>query len=522
MASSDAPASPGTSPAFKSIGAGSGALLNGLQFGITILVTFFLAPYVLRSLGDASYGLLSVTWELGGYFGLFDLGLRSAINYYVSRSSAMGSLQQLQNVVRNAFWLLLAITCIGLLASWPAAVIAVRWIDVGPLDTATVRSVLWLGFAVFSVNLTGSLAGAVLGGLRRFHWLVATNIAATLLTGLLVVASLRAGMGLFGVAASQAFGTMLPWAAQQFLLNRWKLTANLWPPRLDRAIVSQLTSYGSANLMMRISELLAFQADQIVIVQAAGPAAVAHYHIGRYLALHTRSFTNVLSAVLAPYFTALSVSSSPDMLRAFLLRTNRWICSISFLILGGVLSLGGPFLSLWVGPKYVAGDWWSRSDVVLAVFALAMAFRTLVSVPYQYLLGTRRLRFVTAVIGVEAIFVVCAGVAAVRWRGIAAVALAKLISSIGIAVFALVPYALRESGIRLSDYLFRSLAPALLTGAAAGIAAAFLQRWLVISSWPVLFLAAILSAAAGAAAFLLFSTAEDREFMLRKLRTPLG
>lgn len=521
MAGSDTPASPASS-AFKSIGAGSGALLNGLYFAVTVCVSFLLAPFMLRHLGDASYGLLSATWELGGYFGLFDLGLRSAINYYVSRSAAIRSAHEVQAVVRTAFWLLLAITAVGLLASWPVAALAAGLVQRGPLDLSTVRGVLWLGLVVFSLNLTGTLSGSVLAGLRRFDWLVLTNIAGTLATGLLVVAALKAGMGLFAVAFAQAAGTMLPWIAQQWILHRWRIISGLWPPRMERKLASRLSSYGGANLLMRISELLAFQADQLIIVQAAGPAAVTQYHLGRYLALHTRSLANVLSMVAAPHFTALSAVGDSPALRDLLLRTNRWICSLAFLILAGVAALGKPFLDLWVGTNYTTGPWWSRSDVVLSMFACAVAFRTLTSIPYQYLLGTRRLRFVTAALGVEALFMISAGALAIRWRGIVAVALVKLASSIGISVFALVPYSLRESGIPGIVYLRRSLAPALIVGAVTGTMAALFRQGIPVSTWPQLFLAASVSAAAGAVTFLFLSTAEDRKFLLRKLRTPLG
>jgi O-antigen/teichoic acid export membrane protein len=283
-----------------------------------------------------------------------------------------------------------------------------------------------------------------------------------------------------------------------------------------------MASYGSANLAMRISELLAFQTDQFIIVQAAGPAAVAQYHIGRYLALHSRSLIHVLSMVVAPYFAALSVSGSPTEMRQFFLRTNRWICSLAFLLLSGVMAFGQPYLALWVGARYVQGDWWRRSDAVLVIFACAMAFRSLYVVPHQYLLGTRRLRVATLALAGEALFIAVAGVLAIRWKGIAGVALVKCISSFGLAVMLLLPYALREIGIPARRYLRSSLAPALITGAATAAAGVLFRVLFPVSGWLQLFFGAAVSACAGCVAFLYTATQEDREFLRRKLRTPLG
>ncbi len=505
----------------KAVGMGSGAILNGAHFAVTAVVTFLLAPYILRRLGDAPYGLLSVTWEIGGYFGLFDFGIRSAINYYIARSSAAGDMGQLRHVIRTAFWLLACVTAAGLLASYPLAHFAAAFIDRGPLDAGLVRRILWLGLIVFSLNLTGSLAVSVLAGLRRFHWLTLTNLAGSVATAVLMVSAIESGLGLFSVALAQGLGTILPWIAQQIVIHRWGLTPRLWPPRVERGLARKLLSYGGANFLMRISELLAFQSDQIIIVQALGPAAVAQFHVGRFLALHSRTLIGVLSTVLAPYFTTLSVTGEHEQIRQYFLQLNRWICSLAALLAAGVMGLGQPFLALWVGQRFVTGGWWARSDVVLLFFALAMAIRALSAVPYQLLLGTRRLRFATTALLVESLALVAAGIFVVRWQGIAGIAVLKLVSSTVISG-AFVAYTLRVAGVRASDYFAQSLAPALLVGAATAAAAIWIRHSVALSNWPVFFLSALVSTAAGAAAFLSVCTREDREFISRKLRSPLG
>lgn len=505
------------------VGAGSGAILNGAYFAVAAAVSFFLSPFMLRRLGDAPFGLLSVTWELGGYFGLMDLGLRSAVNYYVARTASTGGTEQLRGVIRTAFWLLAGLTMAALAASFPLAWLTAGVIDRGPLDAGTVRLVLWVGFAVFALNLTGSLSAAVLSGLRRFDVQAATNIAGVIGAGLLVFGAIQAKMSLLAVALMQGLGTMLPWAAQQWVLRRWQLTKGLWPPRIRRQEARDLMTFGGANLVMRICELLTFQFDQVLIVQAAGPAPVARYHVGRFLGLHSRSLVSSVSIVLAPYFTALKTGGDEGEMRAFFLRLNRWINSLAALLVAGVLCLGEPFLRLWVGKAYVEGGWWNRSDAVLLLFALAMGVRSLSAVPYQFLLGTRRLRVLTLASIAEALLVVAGGAAAVRWKGIAAVAAVKLAASVLAASGILVPYSLREAGVRAGEYLRRSLAPAMLTAAATAAAGLGMRAMLPLAGWAEFFAAAAVSGAAGAAAFLVAGASEeDREFIRRKLRNPLG
>lgn len=513
----------GTGTSGRHVGAGSGAILNAAYFAVAALVSFFLSPFMLRRLGDAPFGLLSVTWELGGYFGLLDLGLRSAVNYHVARTAAAAGPEELRSVIRTAFWLLVGLTLAALAASFPLAWLTADLIDRGPLDAGTVRTVLWVGFAVFALNLTGSLSAAVLSGLRRFDVQAASNIAGVIGAGLLVFGAIQAKLSLLAVALLQGLGTMLPWIVQQWVLRRWQLTRGLWPPRVCREHARELVSYGGANLVMRVCELLTFQFDQLLIVQAAGPVPVARYHIGRFLGLHSRSLVSTVSTVLAPYFTALKTGGQEAEMRVFFLRLNRWINSLAALLVAGVICLGEPFLRLWVGKAYVEGEWWNRSDAVLVLFALAMGVRSLSAVPYQFLLGTRRLRVLTLASIAEALLVVAGGAVAVRWKGIAGVAAVKLAASVLAASGILVPYSVREAGIRAGEYLRRSLAPALVTAAATAAAGLGMRALLPLAGWAEFFAAAAVSGAAGAAAFLVVGTsAEDREFIRRKLRNPLG
>jgi len=509
--------------AAKPIGAGSAAILNLLYFASAALVSFLLSPFLLRRLGDAPFGLLSVTWELGGYFGLLDLGLRSAINYYVARSAASARYDELRDVVRTAFWFLFCLTCLGMALSFPVAWFLPRFINTGPIEMAVVRKVLWLGLAVFALNLTGTMGAAVLSGLRRFDLLTITNIVGAISGGLLVFLAVEAGLSLVFVAMFQAAGTVLPWAIQQAILGKWGLTSSLWPPRIQRDLAARLASYGSANLVMHVCGMVTFQSDQILIIQVAGPSAVAFYTIGRYVAYHSRSLINVVTMVLAPYFTALTVQQDSAEARRFFLRLDCWINSLAALLLGGVISMGRPFLDLWVGPRYSSGDFWIRSDVVLMFFALAMWLRAATAVPYQYLLGSRRLRLLTAAVAVESVFVLGFGIVAVRWKGVAAVALVKLVSSFLLAFAALVPDALRGLRIPAREYLRRSLAPAWMVGSATVGSGLLLARWMTLSNWALFFAAAAMTGAAGALTFW-FAVAgpEDREFIRRKLRSPLG
>src|SRR5437870_2424255 len=63
-------------------------LSNWGAFVFAALVSFFLSPFLVRSLGDARYGVWVLLVSIVGYLGLLDLGVRGAVTRYVARFHA--------------------------------------------------------------------------------------------------------------------------------------------------------------------------------------------------------------------------------------------------------------------------------------------------------------------------------------------------------------------------------------------------------------------------------------------------
>src|ERR1017187_8462940 len=87
---------------------------NWCGFAVHALVTFFLTPFVLTSLGDTRYGIWALVNGLTGYYGLLDLGLRSGLTQYLTRHLANRDFRAINETVSSAMVALGA--CGGLIA----------------------------------------------------------------------------------------------------------------------------------------------------------------------------------------------------------------------------------------------------------------------------------------------------------------------------------------------------------------------------------------------------------------------
>src|SRR5271169_3267000 len=88
--------------------------------GINVIVGIFLSPFILHHLGDAAFGIWVLVFSLTGYYGLFDLGIRSSIVRYVSKYAAVNDREDLTRLINTSLFgynciaaLSLAITLAG-------------------------------------------------------------------------------------------------------------------------------------------------------------------------------------------------------------------------------------------------------------------------------------------------------------------------------------------------------------------------------------------------------------------------
>src|SRR5215471_17845581 len=83
------------------------------SLGTSILVGIFLSPFILHRLGDTAYGIWILIFSVTGYYGLFDLGIRSSVIRYVSTYTATGDQEGLAKLINTS---LATYTAIGTLA----------------------------------------------------------------------------------------------------------------------------------------------------------------------------------------------------------------------------------------------------------------------------------------------------------------------------------------------------------------------------------------------------------------------
>ena len=170
------------------------------SLGVNILVGIFLSPFILHRLGNTAYGAWVLAFSITGYYGLFDLGIRSSIIRYVSTYSAKNDTEGLSRLINTSLAGFTLISGVAMLATIGLSAYVDRLFKIPPDFVTTARYLFLMVGAAVALGFPAGVFGGILEGLNRFYFVNATNLATTLIRAPLIILAMTHGYGLLMVA----------------------------------------------------------------------------------------------------------------------------------------------------------------------------------------------------------------------------------------------------------------------------------------------------------------------------------
>lgn len=237
---------------------------NGLALAINVLVGVFLSPFILHRLGDTAFGIWVLIFSIAGYYGLFDLGIRSSIVRYVSRARANNDWEDASCVISTS---LFSYSCIGIFALLVTATLSLfmgKFHSISPPFQATARWLLIMVGSAVSLGFPLGVFGGVLEALQRFELQSSINIASTLIRALLIVLALTHGYGLLTIAFITVMLPILSSVLRALITFRL-IPVRLGPAYVRRSTFRQIANYSGFSFIAIVSGRLRFKSDEIII-----------------------------------------------------------------------------------------------------------------------------------------------------------------------------------------------------------------------------------------------------------------
>jgi O-antigen/teichoic acid export membrane protein len=232
------------------------------------------------------------------------------------------------------------------------------------------------------------------------------------------------------------------------------------------------------NTTINVSQLISNQFDLMVIAAFIDTRWVTFFYVARTICDYYKGVISAIVHTFTPHITHLDSRGERKAMVDFYLRVSRITAYVSTWLMVGLVAYGSPFVAFWIGEEYVTGDLYYRTDIVLYLLVSGLYFRTLQSMAWQVLLGSRQLAFLTRVNIAEAAANLGLSVLLVRSYGLAGVAVGTAIP-MWIFYGAVMPiYMVRKYEIRWTRYFQVVLRPAAVTCVVFGSIC-----WLAVNKW---------------------------------------
>ena len=323
--------------------------------GLLVLAasTAVLTPMMIHHLGALDYGVWVLAGSVLDYYGLLDIGMRSAMFRYVGLFRGSDVREEVDRTFTSALFIVMVTAVLILFLSIGMAYFLPRSM---PLQDASPREFSWLLLLLgFSIGITfpTRMLATYISAHQRWDLFNAAGIASVITRAIAIIIALKLGYGILAVAIAALVVAFLS-------LGQHILFVRVADPRVHVSLhlisvkrIKELFSFSLRSLLVSVGDYLRFYSDSAVIAAVLNVALITPFSVATRL---IECFKSVIVAAGGPVFgsmTELDGGRRDDESRELLLMSTRLLALLS--ILGGVLLLvdGRALLRLWVGPELV-------------------------------------------------------------------------------------------------------------------------------------------------------------------------
>ncbi|MCH9670718.1 MAG: flippase [Gammaproteobacteria bacterium] len=484
-----------------------------LKFILSMVIVFFMTPYIVSELGLERFGLWSLLFAVIGVFGLLDLGFATAGVKYVAEAFGAQDDERRNVVLSTLFFMYagLGVLCVGVVSVGTQS--AGSWFDLSATHQEDFRIAMWILGGCLAASLPLSVFRSAMTGIGQVTVVNVCAIAAAVLQAVLTVVLLKQGYGLRGLAIA-AGANML---AQSVLLI--PLCYRLLPgfsitvAKFSASQVRELGAFSIYAFIANVAVLIILRIDPVVIKMYLPLSAIAVYAIAIRIAEYALLLNKQFSNALMPLVSQSHGSGDVDTVRRVLIDGTRLLLGIALPFLGLLWFYAPELIELWMGPQFEA------AAPLLRILLLAAAFSVLQLNAANVLGMTGAHRFVAfAMLGSAGLNLVLS-ILLVQYFELTGVASATLVAAFCIEMGLIVPHACRQRGTTYWQFLHEAVWPALPPLVPMFAAAWWMSLMMPVYGFVALLCGGVVSALVYFAAFWIVGVQRDeKEWVAQNVR----
>lgn len=448
-----------------------GVVLSYLMMGLEVASTLFLTPFILRTLGQAEYGVYKLSAAIIAYLLLLDLGIGNAVVRYISKYRVSGDHVQARRFLGvatlyySAVALLSVIAGIVLIFIFPTAFakgLSSEEILLGQklLSITMINTAVTLGTVAFANTIVAY---------ERFAFSKGWSIAQIIIRMILTVIALKAGMGSIGIVSVNLLMTIL--CRLLFVLYvLFEIKLKPLFTGIKFSFIKDIIIYSSFILLQMVATQVNAFADQVLLGMfvSSSSIVIAIYGVGTQIVQYFQNIGTSVTGVLMPGVVKMVESkATPERLCREMIRIGRIIFIMLSFIWVCFLIYGKQFIILWAGSEN------SDAYYVATILMAAYIFILTESIGSQILWAMNAHKEQSIIKICIVVLNVFLTIALIKWNPLLGATIGTFISLLLGDVVVMNIVFKKKIKIKLSDYyrgLLKGVTPALIVSGACGLA----------------------------------------------------
>ncbi|MEW8027509.1 MAG: polysaccharide biosynthesis C-terminal domain-containing protein [Candidatus Thiodiazotropha sp.] len=427
---------------------------NWVNLGVNIIISFFLAPFIVHKLGNIYYGVWVIVMQFTGYLYLLDFGVRESIIRYVSKFKTQKNTNELNEVLSSGLLLYGGIAIICLLISVIFSYSYPYIFEIDNVDLPTISIVIIICGLTIAQTIAFNVFNGILMGLQRYDIFNIIGVVFAFVRLGLILYFLNLGYGIVALSLIQlviglANSLSIYFYSKHLLVeNKIPFHYSKTPLKTKLPVLKKLYNYSVYVLINNLGQKAIFYTDALVIGAFSSVVSVTFYAIAGNLIEYLRRLIMMSNSVLNPVASELEASNNTKSINSLIINGSKLSLLLALPICIVFFLMGDMFIGIWMGEEYV-----ERSSVVLYI----LAFSTLIAVPHttisSILYGINKHKIIANLRILEAISNLALSIVLIHYLGIAGVALGTAIPQAIFMVVVLPILTKREVDFDYKKYL---------------------------------------------------------------------
>lgn len=467
-------------------------IANQAGFVLPVIITFFISPFVVHTLGDEMYGIWSLIVSFTGHYSMLTLGIQGAATRYVAYAAGKQDQEGMDRTISSSAAMLLPAALLTTLVGVVLAIFLGDWFDVPDTELGKAQIACILVALTAAMNFGTAVFACILTAFQRFDTLNLVRTGGFVVRSALTVVLLMGGFQLVGLAALglviMVVSAIIFWVLAKVQAPGWRLRPSL----VDGGTVKSLFSYGVKSFVGVAGLMLKYQVDLILIGAMKLPATdIAMYSLGSTLLTYVIQFLHSVVHVFEPAATQRFAKSGLEGIRGFFLSGSSFFYALGGILVGGAMVFANDFYALWISPDHVqAGD-------VLKVLMVPIFFAMGARFGHSFLVATARIGEFNGAGLIAGAAKVALAVYLIPKVGLMGAAWATLVPLVVVDGVWFVPFIGRILGVSPWAILFQSIGRGVVVTAVTWGVGLGVVEWTPVTSWGSLGLGVALTGLAG-------------------------